>query len=54
MERHHKKRIVLGCNGPSMGQDGGELGRAPLGPRQLWVVSGKVADAPNGRKISGR
>lgn len=54
MERHHKKRIVLGCNGPSMGQDEGELGRAPLGLRQLLAVSGKVADAPNGSKIYGR
>lgn len=54
VERHHKKWNVLGCNGPSMGQDGGELGRASLGLRQLLVVSGKVADAPNGRKLSGR
>lgn len=54
MGRHHKKWNVIGRNGPDMGQEEGELGRAPLGPRQLRVVSGKVAEAPNGSKIYGR
>jgi len=44
----------MGCDGPNARQEGGELGRASLGPRQLRMVSGKVADAPNGSEIHGR
>lgn len=48
------KNGVLGYNGPNIGQDEGELSRALLGLRQLQMVSGKVADAPNGSEIHGR